>query len=241
MAQIGDMEFPELTFSEALAAIEAIKAQKIQTVEGLAKTMGHASPNSGSFFVKAAALNKYYGLVDQSKTDVSLTSTAKAILYGMDNEKQEARRTAIFRVPLLKALYEKLGQDYNRDEFRPILKSITGAAPEDLATRAPRVEKIYQDAVRYLPPNPGARAPDPGASPTNGSSAPSTPSPTMDTAVPSPSQGVRASDFLEFKDGGTFLRIPKNDVTQLEQIKSMVDLWLEVAKKKATVTQEAKP
>lgn len=153
MAKIGNMEYPELSFSDALRVIEAVRNKKISTVDGLAKELGHTSPKSGAFFVKTAALNKYYGLVDQQKTDISLTERAKRILMSpSEREQAEARQEAILGVPLFRSLYSKLGSDYNRNDFVPVLRDLSGARLEELPEKGSIVQRMYEDALRYLSP-----------------------------------------------------------------------------------------
>lgn len=153
MAKIGNLEYPELSFSDALRVIEGVRTKRITTVDGLARELGHKSPKSGAFFVKTAALNKYYGLVDQQKTDISLTERAKRILISpSEKERAEARQEAVLGIPLFRSLYSKLGSDYNRNDFVPILRDLSGAKLEELPEKGGAVQRMYEDALQHLVP-----------------------------------------------------------------------------------------
>ncbi len=165
MAKIGNAEYPQTTFSDAVEVIETIRREKISTVEALAKQLGHSGANSGTFLVKLAALNKYYHLIDQEKSGIALTDRAKRILMGLsDGEKNAARREAVEGVPLFRSLHAKLGADYNKNDFLPRLRELTGASVEEIQKYGPTIQRVYNDASRYMgaekveapPPDEGA-------------------------------------------------------------------------------------
>lgn len=166
MAKIGHSEYPDLLFTNALEIAETIWRDRITTVDALAKSLHHTNVRSGGFTVKLAALNKYFGLLDQDKAEIALTGRAKRILMGTtDNEKAEARREAVEGVPLLRELYSKLGPDYNRDDFRPKLRNLTEASVEELHQKGSFLQRLYEDAVRYLPPKEVESVPPEGGQP----------------------------------------------------------------------------
>ncbi|MCJ2531205.1 MAG: hypothetical protein LN413_02645 [Candidatus Thermoplasmatota archaeon] len=152
MAKIGNAEYPELILTNALEITDAIWREKISTIDALAKRLHHKTAKSGTFVAKLAALNKYYGLLDQDKTEIILTARAKRILMGpTDPERAEGRSEAVSAIPLLRDLYAKLGSDYNRDDFLPILRELAGATVEELHKKGGLVQRLYEDSVRYFP------------------------------------------------------------------------------------------
>lgn len=152
MAKIGHTEYPQLLPTNAFEIVDTIWRENIATVDALAKRLHHSSAKSGTFGVKLAALNKFYGLLDQEKTEIVLTGRAKRILMGTtDAEREDARGEAITGVPLLRDLHVKLGSDYNRDDFLPILRGLAEATVEELHKKGSFVQRLYEDSVRYFP------------------------------------------------------------------------------------------
>jgi len=159
MTDIGNEQFPEMTPSQALEAIDRIKREKVQTTVALAKVYGYTNYRSGAFFNRLAALTKFYGFLDREGTNIQLTSLAKRIVYPVNEaDRLQAIREAIGRISLVSTLYKDLGRDYHSEDFPTKLLQITGASHEDLQQRAPRVEKLYRDAVSYLEDRPAATA-----------------------------------------------------------------------------------
>src|SRR5437868_2669729 len=118
MAKLGSGEYPELTFSQALSTVEGIKKDSIRTIDGLSKLLGHESTKSGPFTQKVAALNKFYGLVEQVRTDISLTPLGSRIAYPVsDSDREEACRESISRIGLFRDLFTTLGTNFSPNDF----------------------------------------------------------------------------------------------------------------------------
>ena len=161
MTDIGSKQYPELEFSKALEIIAMIRDKNIKTVPSIASELGY-SPKSrgGNLYYRLSALNKHYGLIDQDKDDISLTSIGKRIMHPLSEaDKTEACKESVGRVLLLRELFEKLGANYHDSDFKPKLKELTGADPVEIEKKAPTVERIYGDAIPFLrdsqlPPSP---------------------------------------------------------------------------------------
>lgn len=162
MSGIERTEFPEITFSEALEILKMIRVKNIKTVAALAGELGY-SPTShgGLFFYKRAALSKHYGLLEPSKTVITLTRLGERIAHPLSTaDETAAKYEAVSRVPLLKSLFAALGSDYHQDDFKPNLAQLTGASPAELETASKRMEGVYRDAIQYLQQSPPGQGSD---------------------------------------------------------------------------------
>lgn len=217
MTAIGKKEFPEMTVTEAIEFADAVKRDKVQTVPALGKVMGLGSTKSGFAFVRISAMSKYYGLIDRNKNTVTLTSLAKRVVYATSEERRrEAIREVALRVPLIGELYASLGTGYHELDFPERLAEITGATPEEIASKSSKIEKVYSDAVRYLSDAPTVPALDSGAHELKGGR--------NDTGASPPGSGSRTAPGLAglgfhlaadnrhwmYQDGETILRVEKN-------------------------------
>jgi hypothetical protein len=241
MTDIGNEQFPEMTLSQALEAIDRIKREKVQTTVALAKVYGYTNFRSGAFFNRLAALTKFYGFLEREGTSIQLTSLAKRIVYPVsDPDRQLATREAVGRVTLLTTLYKELGRDYHTEDFPTKLLQITGASHEDLQQKAPRVEKLYRDAVSFMEER-GAATPGRGLETlTPDGSDLDVPG---DTGVdpqrrdprPSPGFHLPADErHWMFQDGDTVLRVQK-DARKVKLAIGVLQVWLEETKENPPV------
>lgn len=153
MTSIGNAEYPEISISESVEVIEGIKREKAQTTAALGKVMGLTNVSTGFFYNKAAALSKFYGLIERQKTNVTLTPLAKRIVYPVTPTDREAALYEVAaRVPLLSNLFQALGPEFHQLDFPTKLLEITGASHEEIEAKGPKVEKLYRDALQYLRP-----------------------------------------------------------------------------------------
>lgn len=160
MADIESLEFPKITFSEALEILGKIRAKNIKTIQSLMTELGY-SPTShgGSFFYKWAALSRFYGLLEPSRASLSFTRLGERIVDSLtESDKAAAMKESLNRVDLLKSLFESLGSDYHQDDFKVSLSRITNASPAEVAKVAKRMEEIYQDASKYMRSGIGPKA-----------------------------------------------------------------------------------
>jgi hypothetical protein len=227
VTSVGKGDFPEMTITEAIEVVEGIKREKAQTTAGLGKVMGLTNVTTGFFYNKVAALSKYYGLIERDKTSIALTPLAKRIVFPISSVDREAAIHEVAkRVPLLRDLFQMLGPDYHDLDFAPKLLSLTQASHDELEAKAPRVERLYRDALQYLRggatlaqskahapgPSPGAdlQEGDPG-----GQSRPGEVPPVLATD---------AAEYLIFQLGSTFVRV-KHDQKTLKTVRKVIDAW----------------
>lgn len=228
LTSIGDAEFPEMPFSEALKSIEGIKRDKAQTTAALGKVMGLTSITTGYFYQKLSSLSKFYGLVDRDKNNLALTALAKRIVYSIsDADRLAAIRESILRVSLFQRLYQALGPDYHELDFPTKLLEITKASHEEIAAKSEKVEALYRDAIQFLRGHEveaATPAPHGGTerSPTERVTGGHPPGP---PAVPPVREGT-ADDFWTFHTGDSFVRLKKKDPTLLRTAKKVIDAWL---------------
>lgn len=226
MTSIGKSEFPEMTLSEAIEVIEGVKREKAQTTAGLGKVMGLTNVTTGFFYSKIASLSKYYGFIDRSKTNVTLTHLAKRIVYPVsDSDRDAAIHEAASRVGLLKDLYAALGPDYHELDFPAKLLDLTQASHEEIAEKAPRIERVYRDAIVYLGTSPATQTAFPTTSPrgtVGGSTRPSG----MEAETGVPSLGsTDPGEFWIFQDGDTYVRVRK-EKKKLQIVKGVLEVWM---------------
>jgi hypothetical protein len=154
MPVIGRLEYPEVSFSNALETVEAISSKSIKTVHGLAVELGYSTKSKspgGTFYYKLVALDKLYGLIERSKGSLSLSPLGQRIAYPLnEDDKAAAIRESVGRVEILRLLFNDLGSSFSDGDFRPALKKLTGANPDQIAAQAVRVEGLYRDALKYL-------------------------------------------------------------------------------------------
>jgi hypothetical protein len=154
MPSIGRLEYPEISFSNALDTIERIKSKSIKTVHGLAEELGYSTKSKtpgGTFYYKLVALDKLYGVIERDRGSLSLSSLGQRIAFPLNSsDRSAAVREAILRVELLRSLYKGLGMAYHDSDFRPTLRELTGASPDQIAGEATRIENLYRDALQYL-------------------------------------------------------------------------------------------
>lgn len=226
MTSIGKSEFPEMTLTEAIEVIEGVKREKAQTTAGLGKVMGLTNVTTGFFYNKIASLSKYYGFIDRNKTNVALTQLAKRIVYPVsDSDKDSAIREAASRVGLLKDLYSALGPDYHELDFPAKLLDLTQASHEEIADKAPRIEKIYRDAIPYLGPSTYPHQVLPVSPATETAGAPVGVRTPGAGALSPPATPSVLDEFWIFQDGDTYLRVRK-DKKKLQIVKGVLEVWM---------------
>jgi hypothetical protein len=232
MTSIGNSEFPEMTFSEALKIIEGIKREKVQTTTALGGLMGLKTTNTGYFYAKLSALSKFYGLIDRSKANISLTPLGKRIVYPeSDGDRSTAIRDSILNVDLTRRLFDALGVGYHELDFGTKLREVSGAEHDELELKKDKVEALYRDAIQYLKGVSTTSLTSQalvGAADKKGTfqvvSAAS--SPASVSTVSSPQLSGDPENFWVFQSGGSMVRIEKKNPKLLQTAKRVIDAWL---------------
>jgi len=152
MKRIKGSKFPEISLGDAIGIAQAISSKNIKTEQSLATELGYsAKAHGGIFFYKWAALTKFYGLVEPSRKNITLSRLGERIVSPLsDADRIAAIRESFNRVDLFKQLYETLGANYHPADFKPKLAELTGLSPTEVASVAHRYEGIYKDAVSFI-------------------------------------------------------------------------------------------
>jgi hypothetical protein len=247
--RLGHAEYPVLSFTEALQIAETVKREKIRTVDTLAKHLGHKDATGGAFFDKAAALNKFYGLITQNKQEIELSplgERAVSTIFGEDARKK-AWSEAATRVGLFTQLYAKLGSDFNRKDFPHVLAALTDAAPAELEQKVPRIEKLFLDALKYMAGGPSGIGSDEmnpqdhsDRDPASAKDASGQGTSNPNSPLPKIPPSFKPEDFRQYADGGIFARVPKQTPPEeIEVLLANVKAWLELAKKAQSASAKA--
>jgi hypothetical protein len=154
MPTIGRLEYPEVSFSDALDTIEKIKSKNIKTIHGLAEELGYSTKSKspgGTFYYKLVALDGQYGLIQRERGNLTLSPLGQRIAYPLnDADRAAAINESLQRVEILRSLFKDLGVAYHDSDFRPKLRELTGAPPDQIAAQATRIENLYKDALQYM-------------------------------------------------------------------------------------------
>lgn len=108
--------------------------------DGLAKLLSYKSANNGSYQRKIRAL-KDYGLIE-GKTDVKVSIRGEEVLYGNEENKEQAIMSAFLSIPLWNKLFEKYGKNLPVNDFWLHIKEITGCSPKE----AQEMEEFIKEA-----------------------------------------------------------------------------------------------
>lgn len=227
MAGIGSQEFPEMTLSEAVEIAERVGRENVKTKSGLLEVMGLKREN-GYFYHKVSALTKYYGVLDRSLSNVSLTPLGERIAHPLsDEDKRAAIAEAAGRVPLLKSLFDSLGRNFHDADFRTKLRDVTQAPLPAIQKEAPYLEKLYRDAVPYMSER-GPPPRDAPQAPADGGSDARLPASTLPMGSPSQHplpQARYEAGFRTFEGDGVYLKV-KRDPEALNEALVTIQGWL---------------
>jgi|SRR3989338_953935 len=193
MGKLGDYDYPEMKPTDAVEAIRLIESNvgKKANLESIASALGHKTTNSGPFRVKIADLNRY-GLII-GRGEISLSPLAERILRPTDEQELQASlKEMIFKIPLLKDMYQELNGSQPNDNFWIQLQKVTKSDRATAQQKAEEISKLYIDAMSKIKEGN-----------TMYSSTPNMPS---HQSIP---QSV-ASNLIELHAGELFLRLPKN-------------------------------
>jgi hypothetical protein len=151
MPKIGKYDYPAIGIRAALDALEAISKSKVATLAGVAQVLGHKTINSGTFLLKIGAMSKHYGILDRRGQDVVLTPLGRRIAHS-DNpaEKDDAIREMIVGIPIFRDLFQRLGPDYDREQFQIHLRELAGIERGEATEETSRIRNLYDEALPYL-------------------------------------------------------------------------------------------
>ncbi len=208
MGKIGNYEYPDVKFSDAIDLIKVFKDKlggEASTIGVLATAWGHQTANSGAFLKKLSDVRKY-GLIEGRGEGLKLSDSAqKILLYENENERDEAIRSCVFRVSLWKDIHQKLNGKGVSNDFYILLKNLTGIDRLKAEKEAGIISKLYIDAVSKI--RVGADM-----------NAPHVPSGSRDSTKMS----IAEEGIVNFNVGKINLSLPEN-VTSLELIKMAIE------------------
>jgi hypothetical protein len=223
MATIGREEYPELSLSEALAITERVGRENVRTANSLAVVMGLRNSDSGWFYHKVSALTKYFGLVERTKGNVSLTPLGERIAHPLsDSDRISARAEAAQRVTLLRSLYTALGPSYHDADFRTKLRDVTQAPLAEIEKHANAVEQLYRDSIQYFAMGGGTSLNMPAAI------ASPQPHTTPSEAAHGGSRVIsHEPGYRTFEGDGVYLKV-KKDRDALEEARVTIEGWIKL-------------
>lgn len=107
----------------------------------LAKLLGYKSSNNGSYQRKLRAFRDY-GLLE-GKGSVKVTLRTENILYGKEEDKNQALREAFLSIPLWNKLFEKYGKSLPQSDFWAHIKEITGCSPKEAQDKEAYIKEAF--------------------------------------------------------------------------------------------------
>jgi hypothetical protein len=197
MAKIGNYYVPELTFSQCVEIVKTIYKNSISSDESLATKLGHSTTNSGGFIKKLVTLRQL-GLIKSGIKGIQLTNLGTRIAKPLGNEEKKAYGEILSKVPLISEIRKKVGsKSPDKEGMLLALIDITGVDRAKLDKEVFRIQKIFNDAMKYASESEGLSFDDGGFE--------------MEKE-----NNVGVSNIIEFKTGGLYMRVPK-DIDSIEQ------------------------
>jgi len=197
MGKIGNYYVPELTFSQSIELVKIIYNNSISSDEGLATKLGHSTTNSGGFIKKLVTLRQL-GLITSGIKGVELTDLGNKIAKPLGNEEKQAYNEILSKVPLISDLRKKVGsKSPDKEGMLLALIDLTEVNRAKLDKEVFKIQKLFNDSLKYASTSEVLSFDDGGNK--------------METEI---KEGV--SNFIEFKTGALYMRIPK-DIDSIEE------------------------
>jgi len=150
MGKIGNFEYPAITLSEAIDIAKKIVNSKIAKAETLASSM-NKSATGGSFIAQVVSL-KRYGLIDGTNKEFQPTPLAEKIIMPKPNTNEFAEATleALWKVEIIRRIYERVGANDPKSDFWVHISEITGEDRSTAINHEGNLRKLYKDALQYI-------------------------------------------------------------------------------------------
>lgn len=164
MAKLGNAEYPETSLTECLRIARLIQTDFGGEVRrsGLAHVLG-MSPSGGAFAARLGSM-RIWGIIE-GRSALRLTSTAGRVVTA-DADPGEVNRgmTSLVRsVPLFVQLHGRLQSGaIDRGVLGATLQEITEAPMDEVQGRLPQIERLFDEARRYLDAPPSVMGPTTG-------------------------------------------------------------------------------
>jgi len=189
---------------------ENFKSEEAPDLLTVAKLLGHKTDKSGGFLTKIADLRSY-GLL--TSRGVTVTDLGKKLTYGTSNEeKNEAFKEALLKIPLWKEFHGKFGKTLPTSNFWVELTKITGLEAPDAQKAEENVRNAYLADFQYVkeekkPKDEGTKMGDQDKIDTS-------------TAKPSTLEELRFGDNVR-------IWLPKENIKEAwAKAKKMIDIYL---------------
>ncbi len=212
MGKIGNYYAPDMTFSQSVEIVKIIYKNSISSDESLATKLGHSTTNSGGFIKKLVTLRQL-GLIKSGIKGIELTPLGTKIARPVGDEEKKAYNEMLSKVPLILELRKKVGsKSPDKEGMLLALIDITGVDRAKLDKEVFRIQKIFNDALKYASVSEGLSFDDGGLY--------------METEI---KEGV--SNIIEFKTGALYMRVPK-DIDSIEQAEIILSAQKQALQKK---------
>ncbi len=212
MGKIGNYYIPDLTFSQSIEIVKIIYQNSISSDESLATKLGHSTTNSGGFIKKLVTLRQI-GLIKSGIKGIQLTDLGTRIARPIGEEEKKAYSEMLSKVPLISELRKKVGsKSPNKEGMLLALIDITGVDRAKLDKEVFRIQKIFNDALKYASKSEDLSFDDGGLN------------------MEAENKGS-VSNIIEFKTGALYMRIPK-DLESIEQAEIMLSVQKQALQKK---------
>ena len=154
MAKLGNAEYPETSLSECLRIARLIQTDFGGEVRrsGLAHVLG-MSPSGGAFAARLGSM-RIWGIIE-GRSALRLTSTAGRVVAtdAVPGEVSRGMTSLVRSVPLFVQLHDRLQLGaVDRGVLGATLQEITEAPMDEVQGRLPQIERLFDEARRFLDP-----------------------------------------------------------------------------------------
>jgi hypothetical protein len=187
------------------------QAEEITDLGLIAKLLDHKSSTSGAFRQKLADM-RAYGLLE-GRGGVKVSSLAKRLTYSDPLNPQDrvnAYKEAVLRIPLWKDFFSKWGTSIPKDQFWANLAKIAGLEAPQAQSVEEEVRSAYLTDIRDIP-------------------AQGTPTPMMAQQTDTQKQHEPTKDTETIHFGNIEVSLPKANMKEAWiKAKKMIDIYLDV-------------
>ena len=190
--KLGSFYVPDITISQVIQIVKIIYDEEIGSDEALAMKLGHKTTNSGGFIMKLVTLRQLQ-LIQTGVKGIDLTNLGQKIARPSGDEERKIYKQLLSHIPLFLILRKKFrGKTPDKDGMLIALGDITGLDRSKLDKEVLKIQKLYNDAQKYISSTEEDLSSDVGG---------------MDMEGP---MGDIGSQPLEIKRGSLYMRLPMN-------------------------------
>jgi hypothetical protein len=150
--KIGSYSIPDLRlfptiYNDAKLIYDNYRLDEAKDDDTVAKLLKHKRASGGTWFSKIADM-RLYGVLEPR--GIKLTPLTEQMLYGTEEEKQEATKKIILNVPFWGELFSRFGKELPESNFWVQIQKITGIDPLEARNSADYVRKAYLDDISHI-------------------------------------------------------------------------------------------